>query len=213
MSDFFTDYENHVNERAALGIPPLALTESQCHEVVDMLQSPPAGKEDELLSLLRERVTPGVDPAAKVKADFLAKLAQGTKKSPLITAVDAVEILGTMVGGYNVEKLVNLLESDLADAAAVKLKNIVLAVNSFDEVAALADKGNSQAKDVIASWASAEWFTHKDDIPAEMKAVIYKVDGETNTDDFSPASQAFTRADIPLHSTCMGGRSLSRRPC
>ncbi len=205
MSDFFAEYEKHANERDALGIPPLALTEAQCLDVVKMIQAPPSGREDELLSLLKERVTPGVDPAAKVKAGFLADVASGSKKTPLITAEEAVDILGTMVGGYNVEKLVDLLEGNLADAAAAKLKSIVLAVNSFDQVAALADKGNARAKDVIASWAAAEWFTRRDDIPAEMKAVIYKVDGEINTDDFSPASQAFTRADIPLHSTCMGG--------
>ena len=205
MSDFFTEYGKHVDERAALGIPPLALTEEQCLEVVKMLQTPPAGKEKELLYLLKERVNPGVDPAAKVKADFLAEIASGSKTSPLIKAGEAVEILGTMVGGYNVEKLVELLESDIADAAAVQLKNIVLAVNSFDRVAELAGKGNALALEIIKSWADAEWFSRKDDIPAEMKAVIYKVDGEINTDDFSPASQAFTRADIPLHSTCMGG--------
>ena len=205
MSDFFTEYEKHVKERAALGISPLALTEEQCSEVVSMLQAPPSGKGEELLYLIKERVTPGVDPAAGVKAGFLADLAEGKLSSPLITPSEAVSLLGTMVGGYNVEKLTDLLETPLAGEAADQLENAVLAVNSFERIAGLAESGNTAAERVVASWAGAEWFTRKNEIPAEMKAVVYKVDGEINTDDFSPASQAFTRADIPLHSTCMGG--------
>ena len=205
MSDFFTEYAMHKQNRSGLGIPPLALTKEQCKAVVEMLQNPPSGKEDELLYLIKERVTPGVDPAAEVKADFLSDIASGSKTSPLISAEDAVKLLGTMIGGYNIEKLVGLLSGKLAAAAAAELKNIVLSVNSFDDVAVLAEKGNVYAKSIIESWAAAEWFTGKASVPMQIQAVVYKVDGEINTDDFSPASQAFTRADIPLHSTCMGG--------
>ncbi|MBI9103197.1 MAG: bifunctional aconitate hydratase 2/2-methylisocitrate dehydratase [Spirochaetales bacterium] len=205
MSDFFTEYGKHVEERGALGIPPLALTKKQAQKVVEMFAAPPAGKEEELLYLLKERITPGVDPAAQVKADFLAEIADGSQSSPLVSPEEAVELLGTMVGGYNVEKLVGLLSGPLAEAAAAQLKNIVLSVNSFDAVVALAEGGNGVAAGVIKSWAEAEWFTRRSEVAPEMRAVVYKVDGEINTDDFSPASQAFTRADIPLHSTCMGG--------
>ena len=205
MPDFFTEYEKHVEGRKALGVPPLALNAEQCREVVQMIQNPPSGREEELLYLLEERVTPGVDPAAEVKADCLAGLASGSLRSPLITPEEAVSLLGTMVGGYNVEKLAALLDGPMADAAAAELKNLVLSVNAFDQIAGLAEKGNDPAKSIIESWSGAEWFSRKPAVPEEIKAVVYKVDGEINTDDFSPAAFAFTRADIPLHSTCMGG--------
>ncbi len=205
MSDFFTVYEKHVAERAVLGIPPLPLTAEQCRDITQMIQNPPKGREEELLNLLKFRVNPGVDLAAEVKSDFLMNIASGGISSPLISAEEAVELLGTMVGGYNVEKLVLLLEGLRAESAGEQLKRLVLSVNCFQQIKALSDNGNKTAGDVLSSWAAGEWFSLRDEVPSEITAVVYKVDGEINTDDFSPASHAFTRADIPLHSTCMGG--------
>ncbi len=207
MSQFFTDYEKHVAERQAQGIPPLALTAEQTQQVVDMLQGDTAGREKELLDLLKNRVNPGVDPAAQVKANFLIGLTKGVYKCPHISKEEAVEILGTMMGGYNLQGLVNLVaeNGDLAPKAALELKQLVLAVNIFDDIKELADKGNTHAKDIIESWSEAQWFTNKASIPESIKTVVYKVNGEINTDDFSPAQYAFTRADIPLHATVMGG--------
>ena len=208
MSNFFADYAKHVAERAELGIPPLALTDTQATEIVALLQDIPAGKGEELLDLITNRINPGVDPAAHVKADFLVGITKGAISCDVISKADAVKLLGTMVGGFNLQGLIDAVASEdaeLAPLAADALKNMVLAVNCFDEVNTLAENGNATAKDIIASWANGEWFTNADDIPTEIKTVIYKVSGETNTDDFSPAKFAFTRADIPLHSTCMGG--------
>ncbi|MDZ8118084.1 bifunctional aconitate hydratase 2/2-methylisocitrate dehydratase [Pontiella agarivorans] len=207
MSLFFDEYYAHVEERAKEGIPPLALSKEQTEQVIDLLKNPPAGKEDELVALIIDRVNPGVDPAAQVKAEFLFKVAHGEESTPLIAPERAVELLGTMVGGYNLDGLIKLVEEQgaLAVSAATALKNMVLSVNRFDDVKALADAGNDVAKDIITSWANGEWFTSLPEIDEEIETVIYKVDGEINTDDFSPASFAFTRADIPLHSNCMGG--------
>ena len=212
---FFEDYEKHVAERAEQGIPPLALTEAQAEEVVALLQNIPAGKGADLLALLTDRVNPGVDPAAHVKADFLVGITKGAISCDVISKADAVKLLGTMVGGYNLQGLIDLIkveDAELAPLAADALKHIVLSVNCFDDVNALATGGNAFAKEVITSWANAEWFTKTDDVPSEIKTVIYKVDGEINTDDFSPAKFAFTRADIPLHSTCMGGALFPEGP-
>jgi len=207
MSLFFDEYYAHVEERTAEGIPPLALSQEQTEQVIELLKNPPAGKEEELVALITDRVNPGVDPAAQVKAEFLFKVAHGEESTPLITAERAVELLGTMVGGYNLDGLIKLVEEQgaLAGTAAAALKNMVLSVNRFEDIEALADNGNEIAKDVITSWANGEWFTSQPDIEEEIETAIYKVDGEINTDDFSPAAYAFTRADIPLHSTCMGG--------
>lgn len=214
MSQFFEEYCAHVEERAKDGIPPLALSREQTAEVIGLLKNPPAGKEGELVELITNRVNPGVDPAAQVKAEFLFKVAHGEESTPLITAERAVELLGTMVGGYNLDGLIKLVEEqgELASAAATALKNIVLSVNRFEEVLALAESGNGIAKDVLVSWATGEWFTAQPEIATVIETVIYKVDGEINTDDFSPASFAFTRADIPLHSTCLGGTLFPNGP-
>lgn len=214
MSQFFEEYYAHVTERAKEGIPALPLSKEQTEEVVGFLKTPLVGKEEELVELITNRVNPGVDPAAQVKAEFLFKVAHGEESSPLISAERAVELLGTMVGGYNLDGLIKLVEEqgELAASAAIALKNMVLSVNRFDDVKALADNGNETAKDILISWANGEWFTSQPEIAEEIETVIYKVDGEINTDDFSPASFAFTRADIPLHSTCMGGTLFPNGP-
>jgi aconitate hydratase 2/2-methylisocitrate dehydratase len=206
-SDFFEAYHAHVEERSTEGVPPLALDKDQTAQVIELLKNPPAGKGDELVELITERVNPGVDPAAQLKAEFLFKVAHGEESSPLISAERAVELLGTMVGGYNLDGLIRLVDEQgpLAATAAPALKKMVLSVNRFEDVQALADGGNEVAKDIIASWANGEWFTSLPAIADEIQTVVYKVDGEINTDDFSPASFAFTRADIPLHANCMGG--------
>ena len=215
MSDFFSEYNKHVEERAQQGIPPLALSESQAEQVVALLQDIPAGKGEELLDLLTNRINPGVDPAAHVKANFLVGLVKGEFSCDVISKADAVKLLGTMVGGYNLQGLIDILKSDdaeLVPLAADALKNMVLSVNCFEEVNELAQAGNAAAKEVVESWANAEWFTNADEIPEEIKCVVYKVDGEINTDDFSPAKFAFTRDDIPLHATCMGGSLFPSGP-
>lgn len=214
MSQFFEEYSAHVEERAKEGIPPLALDKEQTVAVVELLKNPLAGKEDELVALITDRVNPGVDPAAQVKAEFLFKVAHGEESTPLITSERAVELLGTMVGGYNLDGLIRLVDEQgkLATPAATALKNIVLSVNRFEDVQALAENGNEIAKEVLVSWANGEWFTSQPEIEEEIETVVYKVDGEINTDDFSPASFAFTRADIPLHSICMGGSLFPNGP-
>ncbi len=214
MSLFFDDYYAHVEEREKEGIPPLALSKEQTEQVIELLKNPPAGKEDELVALITDRVNPGVDPAAQVKAEFLFKVAHGEESTPLITAERAVELLGTMVGGYNLDGLIRLVDEKgpLAETAATALKHMVLAVNRFEDIQALADGGNDVAKDILTSWANGEWFPAQPEIADEIETVVYKVDGEINTDDFSPAAYAFTRADIPLHSTCMGGSLFPEGP-
>jgi aconitate hydratase 2 / 2-methylisocitrate dehydratase len=214
MSQFFEEYYAHVESRANQGIPPLPLSSEQTAEVIELLKRPPAGKEAELIALITDRVNPGVDPAAQLKAEFLFKVAHGEASSPLITAEQAVELLGTMVGGYNLDGLIRLVEEQgaLASVAAKALKKMVLSVNRFDDLKALADAGNAVAADILISWANGEWFTSLPAVAEEIKTVVYKVDGEINTDDFSPASFAYTRADIPLHSTCMGGTLFPNGP-
>ena len=214
MSTFFDDYYAHVEERAEEGVPPLALNQEQTGQVVELLKNPPAGKEEELVELITNRVNPGVDPAAQVKAEFLFKVAHGEESTPLITPEKAVELLGTMVGGYNLDGLIRLVDEQgpLAAGAADALKKMVLSVNRFDDLKALADAGNETAKEIIASWADGEWFTALPPVAEEIETVVYKVDGEINTDDFSPASFAFTRADIPLHANCMGGSLFADGP-
>ncbi len=208
MSDFFTNYYKHVEERKKEGIPPLPLTKEQAVQVVELFKNNSDQKGSELLDLLQNRVNPGVDPAAKIKADFLYDVAIKKTICKLISPVKAVELLGTMVGGFNLDALLSLLQkgdSELSFAIAKSFKSMVLSVNVFEDVSKLASTGNKTAKEIVESWAKGEWFTTLPEIPESMKAVVYKVAGEINTDDFSPASFAFTRADIPLHSTCMGG--------
>ena len=197
-------YLMHEKERNAQGIPALPLNADQAKELCQLLQKPPKGKEQFLLSLLKERISPGVDPAAQVKADFLGKIISGEVKSPLVDAKAAVQILGTMIGGYNVAPLVAALkDKKLADEAACALSGITLVYDAFDEVAALA-KTNAAAKKVLQSWADADWFTHRPGVPETIKVKVFKVDGEINTDDFSPAGDAWSRPDIPLHALAMG---------
>src|SRR6266568_6235452 len=199
-------YLAHEKERAAQGIPALPITPEQTADLCKLLVKPPKGKEKFLLALIKDRVSPGVDPSAKVKAEFLAGIVSGKLKSPLITPVDAIKMLGTMIGGYNVAPLVAALkDKKLADEAAAALSGIVLVYDAFDEVAKLATTGkNAAAAKVLKSWADAEWFTNRKGVPETIKVKVYKVEGEINTDDFSPAGDAWSRPDIPLHSLAMG---------
>ena len=197
-------YLMHEKERNAQGIPALPLNADQAKELCQLLQKPPKGKEQFLLTLLKERISPGVDPAAEVKAAFLGQIISGAVKSPLVDAKMAVQILGTMIGGYNVAPLVAALkDKKLADEAARALSGITLVYDAFDEIAALA-KTNAAAKKVLTSWANAEWFTSRKGVPDTIKLKVFKVDGEINTDDFSPAGDAWSRPDIPLHALAMG---------
>ena len=199
------NYFKHAAERETLGIPPLPLNPEDTAEVCRLLEAPPAGEAKRLLTLLRDRVSPGVDPSAKVKAAWLADIARGKKSSPAVSASDAVFILGTMIGGYNVGPLVDFLDHpDLAGAAAEALKGTILVYGAFDRIAAMA-KTNAAAMGVLKSWAEGEWFLRRPEFPKTMTLTVYKVDGEINTDDFSPAKQAATRPDIPLHALAMGG--------
>ena len=197
-------YLKHEAERKELGIPAKPLDPEQTREVCKLLESPPAGREAFLLDLLQNRVSPGVDPAAEVKAAFLADVLSGKRSSPVISKPEAVRILGTMLGGYNVTPLVKALAvPELADGAVQALSATTQVYDAFDQVAALA-RTNAAAKRVLESWAAAEWFTSRPGVPAEIKVKIFKVDGEINTDDFSPAGDASTRPDIPLHALAMG---------
>ncbi len=197
-------YNAHLAERAALGIPALPLSKDQTAELVKLLKNPPASKEAELIELITHRVPAGVDEAAKVKAEFLDVVAKGTEKSPLISRVKATELLGTMLGGYNIKPLVELLsDAECGAAAATALKKTLLMFDYFHDVQELAEKGNANAKSVMHSWADAEWFTSRPAVPETLKLTVFKVTGETNTDDLSPAPDAWSRPDIPLHATVM----------
>ncbi|HBK11979.1 MAG TPA: bifunctional aconitate hydratase 2/2-methylisocitrate dehydratase, partial [Gammaproteobacteria bacterium] len=197
-------YRAHVSERAEIGIPPKALDPAWTAELVELLKAPPAGEEEFLLDLIANRVPPGVDEAAYVKASFLSAIVNGEASSPLIDRAAAVVLLGNMHGGYNVETLVKLLDdAELAAAAAQELKSTTLVFDAFHDVAAKSDAGNEYAKAVLQSWADAEWFTSNDAVPESIKAVVFKVSGETNTDDLSPAQDAWSRPDIPLHARAM----------
>ena len=196
-------YRNHVADRAQQGIPPLPLTAAQASALCELLQNPPTGEEEFLLALLRDRIPPGVDQAAYVKAGWLTAIAKGELRSPLVSQSRSVELLGTMVGGYNVHTLIELLENEeLGDLAATALKKTLLVFDAFNQVLELS-KTNARALAVIESWAAAEWFTSRPELPETLTVTVFKVTGEINTDDFSPASQAFSRPDIPLHALCM----------
>ncbi len=204
MSDMLANYKNHVAERAALGVPPKALDEQQTADLVALLKNPPAGEEAFLVDLLENRVPAGVDQAAYVKAAFLAALAKGEAQSPLVSKERAVYLLGTMLGGYNVAPLIDLLDdAQLGGLAADALKKTLLVFDAFHDVADKAKAGNANAQAVLQSWAEAEWFTSRPDVPEEIKITVFKVTGETNTDDLSPAQDAWSRPDIPLHATAM----------
>ncbi len=197
-------YRHHVAERAALGIPPLPLTAQQTADVIELLKAPPAGEESFLLDLITYRVPAGVDDAAKVKASYLAAVAFGTEKSALISRERATELLGTMLGGYNIHPLVELLDdAQVGTVAASALKHTLLMFDAFHDVQEKAEKGNANAKAVLRSWADAEWFTSRPEVPQSMTITVFKVTGETNTDDLSPAPDATTRPDIPLHALAM----------
>ncbi len=195
------DYRAHTQERAKLGVPPLALTAEQVAELVELLKADPIAEEDYVMELFTQEVPAGVDDAAYVKAAFLNDIVQGKVSCAAIDPVRATEILGTMLGGFNVAPLVEALKLDgeVAKSAAEQLKNTLLVYDSFNDVKRLMDEGNALAKEIIESWAHAEWFTNKPEMPKEITVTVYKIPGETNTDDLSPASEAFTRADIPLH--------------
>ncbi len=216
-------YRKHVAERAALGIPPLPLDAKQTSELCELLKNPPKGQEEILLHLLRDRVSPGVDPAAYVKAGFLTAIAKKEITSPLVSRIEAVQLLGTMIGGYNVQSLIDLLQlptvsvSDssetplvmggqgkepIAAYAANALSKILLVYDAYHDVLELS-KTNPFAKRVIDSWAEAEWFTMRPTVPEAITVTVFKVPGETNTDDLSPAQSATTRPDIPLHALVM----------
>ena len=216
-------YRKHVAQRAALGIPPLPLDAKQTSELCELLKNPPKGQEEILLHLLSDRVSPGVDPAAYVKAGFLTAIAKKEITSPLISRIEAVHLLGTMVGGYNVQSLIELLQwptvslSDssetplvmggqgkepIAAYAANALSRILLVYDAYHDVLELS-KTNPFAKRVIDSWAEAEWFTIRPTVPEAITVTVFKVPGETNTDDLSPAQSATTRPDIPLHALVM----------
>ncbi len=197
-------YRQHAAERAALGIPPLPLDAKQVSELIDLIKNPPAGEADFLLDLLTHRVPPGVDDAAKVKASFLAAVAHGDLKVGLISEARATELLGTMVGGYNVQPLIDLLDDpEVAGVAAAALKKTLLMFDFFNDVATKAKADNAQAKAVMQSWADADWFTSRPEVPKQITVTVFKVPGETNTDDLSPAPDAWSRPDIPLHYLAM----------
>jgi len=204
-ASFLSSYRAAAAEREALGIPALPLNAEQTQALTELLQAPPAGEESFLLHLLSERIPPGVDEAAYVKADWLSAVAEGKTASPLVSPVEAVHLLATMIGGYNVSALIALLESAdpaIAEAAATGLSRTLLVYDAYHDVLELAET-NVYAKRVIDSWAAAAWFTAKPELPAEITVTVFKVEGETNTDDLSPATHATTRPDIPLHATAM----------
>jgi aconitate hydratase 2 / 2-methylisocitrate dehydratase len=193
-------YRQHVAERAALGIPPLPLNAKQVAELIELIKNPPAGEGDFLVDLITHRVPAGVDNAAKVKASYLAAVAHGTEKTPLLSREKATQLLGTMLGGYNISPMVDLLDDAVVGAiAATGLKKTLLMFDQFHDVKDKADKGNANAKGVLQSWADAEWFTSRPEVPKSITITVFKVTGETNTDDLSPAPDAWSRPDIPLH--------------
>ena len=197
------EYKKHAEERSSQGIPALPLNAEQVAELVELLKSPPVGEEKFIVDLITNRTPAGVDPAAYVKAAFLTDVAKGKASSPLIDKLLATELLGTMLGGYNVESLINLLDDkDVGSIAADGLCKTLLMFNAKHDVIELAKK-NENAKRVVESWSAAEWFTDRPELPEMIKAIVFRVDGEINTDDLSPAPDAPSRPDIPLHALAM----------
>lgn len=198
------NYRKHVENRAAQGIVPQPLNEQQTADLVELLKNPPAGEEETLVDLLENRIPPGVDQAAYVKAAFLAAIVKGETTSPLISKQKAIELLGHMQGGYNVEPLIQALDDkELAKGAGDALKKTLLVFDAFNDVTEKAEAGNEVAKEVLQSWANAEWFTSRPEVPKKATYKTFKVTGETNTDDLSPAQDAWSRPDIPLHALAM----------
>jgi aconitate hydratase 2/2-methylisocitrate dehydratase len=197
-------YRQQAAERAALGIPALPLSAQQTADVIELLKSPPAGEEQFLLDLFTNRVPAGVDDAAKVKASYLAAVALGKETCPLVSPKLATELLGTMLGGFNISALIELLDhADLAPVAAEGLKKTLLVFDAFHDIEEKAKAGNVHAQAVLQSWADAEWFTSRPEVPESLTLTVFKVSGETNTDDLSPAPDAWSRPDIPLHALAM----------
>lgn len=197
-------YRQHVADRASSGIPPQPLIARQVRELCELLVNPPKGEEQFLLELLADRIPPGVDGASQVKAEFLSDVANGKVESPILGAPRAVELLGTMLGGYNVAPLVELLtHPSLGELAGIQLSRTLLVASAFEDVAALAKKGNPNAARVLSSWAEGDWFQSRPTLPEKVTLTVFKVPGETNTDDLSPAQDAWSRPDIPLHALAM----------
>ena len=197
-------YRQHVEERAAEGVPPKPLSPEWTAELVELLKAPPAGEGEFLLDLITNRVPPGVDDAAYVKAAFLSAIVKGEATSPVIDRVKAVELLGMMLGGYNIATLVDLLDdAELAPLAAEQLKHTLLMFDAFHDVDEKAKAGNASAKAVMESWANAEWYLSRPAVPEKITTAVFKVTGETNTDDLSPAPDAWSRPDIPVHARAM----------
>ena len=197
-------YRQHVEQRASEGLPPLALDAQQTVALIELLKNPPAGEAETLIELFTHRVPAGVDDAAYVKAAFLAAISKGEAASPLIDDKHAAKLLGTMLGGYNILPLIELLENaELAPVAVAALSKTLLMFDAYNDVIDLAKAGNKFARQVADAWANAEWFTNKPELAKEIKVVVFKVAGETNTDDLSPASEAWSRPDIPLHAKAM----------
>lgn len=197
-------YRKHVEERAAEGVPAKPLDADQTAALVELLKNPPAGEEEFLLNLLTDRVPAGVDQAAYVKAGFLAAVTKGDASSPLVDKVQATQLLGTMLGGYNIQPLIDCLDNEaLAPTAATALSHTLLVFDAFHDVQEKAEAGNTHAQQVLESWANAEWFTSKPELAEKITVTVFKVTGETNTDDLSPAPDAFTRPDIPVHANAM----------
>lgn len=204
MANYLQKYYEQAEQRKSAGIEPLALNVEFTKELVELLKTPPVGSEQELMHLLKDRVNPGVDESSKVKADFLYEVATGKTVSPVVDKKTAVALLGNMKGGFNVSYLISLLEDpSLAEDAMEALENTLLIYNAFDDVAKLADKGNASARKLIERWADATWFTKRETYPKSVTLTVFKVAGETNTDDFSPAPDAWSRPDIPLHALAM----------
>ena len=197
-------YRKHVEERAAEGVVPQPLSPEQTADLVELLKNPPKGEEDFILDLLTNRIPAGVDQAAYVKAGFLAAITKGEATSPLIDKVKATELLGTMLGGYNIEPLLDALDDDeIAPTAVTALTHTLLMFDAFHDVKEKMDAGNDYAKQIVTSWAEGEWFTSKPELAEKITVTVFKVTGETNTDDLSPAPDAWSRPDIPLHALAM----------
>ena len=197
-------YRKHIEERSAEGVPPKPLSPEWTADLVELLKAPPAGENEFLLDLITNRVPPGVDEAAYVKAGFLSAIVNGEASSPVVDRAKAIELLGMMLGGYNITTLVDSLDdSELGELAAEQLKHTLLMFDAFHDVEAKAKTGNANARAVMESWANAEWFTNRTAVPEKLTSIVFKVPGETNTDDLSPAPDAWSRPDIPLHAKAM----------
>lgn len=197
-------YRKHIQERAAEGIVPQPLDEKQTSALVELLKTPPKGEETLLIDMISNRVPAGVDQAAYIKAGFLAAISTGEASSPLIDKIKAVELLGTMLGGYNINPLINALDDDVLAATAAKgLSHTLLMFDAFYDIEEKIQQGNSYAKQIMHAWANGEWFTSKPALAEKISVTVFKVSGETNTDDLSPAPDAWSRPDIPLHAQAM----------